>query len=365
MKLDQGLVHKVQHLLAYKTYSTTLTNILEDLISNTDAHHKVPLNLKASSKKEVVRFYLDFLLLSINDKEITSIEKAELSQLRALFDISDTDIFKTCPERVKELCFYAINRPVYQKYNIDTVNDDLQWALGLSYDVFDKILQSESLQEKIVTSNKPKQEQKIFRIDNDVSKVSEHISFKKSDLVKDSKFRSILFEKVTPPTIFYGLCAVVGIHVYDATNSILAGILVFGVCMLIIQVFVVSLLISVIASLIGSYIAFDFIGIFSESIITKIIVGMLAFLILFASLFKYNKEIYEEADSNERSRHIPKSVRKEVFQRDGGKCVECNSTVDLEYDHIIPFSKGGSNTVKNIQLLCMTCNRRKSGKIDA
>jgi 5-methylcytosine-specific restriction endonuclease McrA len=62
-------------------------------------------------------------------------------------------------------------------------------------------------------------------------------------------------------------------------------------------------------------------------------------------------------------RHIPSHVQKEVWERDKGRCVKCGSRENLEFDHIIPFSKGGSNTVKNIRLLCKSCNRRKSDKI--
>lgn len=36
---------------------------------------------------------------------------------------------------------------------------------------------------------------------------------------------------------------------------------------------------------------------------------------------------------------------------------------NLEFDHIIPHSKGGANTYRNIQLLCEPCNRSKSAKI--
>ena len=61
--------------------------------------------------------------------------------------------------------------------------------------------------------------------------------------------------------------------------------------------------------------------------------------------------------------HIPKSVKMYVWQRDEGRCVNCGSNEKLEYDHIIPFSKGGSNTERNLQLLCERCNRAKSSSI--
>lgn len=56
---------------------------------------------------------------------------------------------------------------------------------------------------------------------------------------------------------------------------------------------------------------------------------------------------------------LSQEVRLEVWQRDGGRCSECGSQADLEFDHIIPFAMGGSNTARNLQLLCGDCNRRK------
>ena len=64
-----------------------------------------------------------------------------------------------------------------------------------------------------------------------------------------------------------------------------------------------------------------------------------------------------------RSRHISQSVKDKVWNRDGGRCIECGSNEDLEFDHIIPHSKGGANTYRNIQLLCEPCNRIKSAKL--
>lgn len=60
---------------------------------------------------------------------------------------------------------------------------------------------------------------------------------------------------------------------------------------------------------------------------------------------------------------IPDDVKMFVWRRDGGKCVKCGSKKNLEYDHIIPLSMGGSNTARNIQLLCQTCNRSKRGSL--
>jgi hypothetical protein len=61
--------------------------------------------------------------------------------------------------------------------------------------------------------------------------------------------------------------------------------------------------------------------------------------------------------------HIPTEIRQIVFNRDGGRCVECGATFDIQYDHIIPVARGGATTVENLQILCATCNRRKSDRI--
>ena len=60
---------------------------------------------------------------------------------------------------------------------------------------------------------------------------------------------------------------------------------------------------------------------------------------------------------------IPSHVRREVWRRDEGKCVKCGSREKLEFDHIIPLSRGGSNTARNIELLCQDCNRTKASNI--
>jgi len=67
--------------------------------------------------------------------------------------------------------------------------------------------------------------------------------------------------------------------------------------------------------------------------------------------------------TNARREQISESVRLFVWQRDQGKCVKCSSNEKLEFDHVIPVSKGGANTERNIQLLCENCNRSKGASI--
>lgn len=60
---------------------------------------------------------------------------------------------------------------------------------------------------------------------------------------------------------------------------------------------------------------------------------------------------------------IPDEIKIYVWNRDGGRCVRCQSKERLEYDHIIPVALGGANTARNLQLLCERCNREKGAAI--
>jgi len=60
---------------------------------------------------------------------------------------------------------------------------------------------------------------------------------------------------------------------------------------------------------------------------------------------------------------IPPTVRDQVWRRDRGQCSRCGSRERLEYDHIIPISKGGSSTARNVELLCESCNRQKGSSV--
>jgi hypothetical protein len=65
-----------------------------------------------------------------------------------------------------------------------------------------------------------------------------------------------------------------------------------------------------------------------------------------------------------RRRVIPTAVKLQVWKRDGGQCVVCGATDELHFDHVVPYSKGGSSLVaENVQLLCARHNIEKRDRI--
>ena len=61
-------------------------------------------------------------------------------------------------------------------------------------------------------------------------------------------------------------------------------------------------------------------------------------------------------------KYVSDEVKEAVYERDNGSCKNCGAKEELQYDHIIPFSKGGNDTIDNLQILCRSCNLTKSNK---
>lgn len=53
----------------------------------------------------------------------------------------------------------------------------------------------------------------------------------------------------------------------------------------------------------------------------------------------------------------------DLCNRYGNRCLCCKEQKPLTVDHVLPISKGGTNTIDNLQPLCLSCNSRKQAKI--
>jgi hypothetical protein len=65
-----------------------------------------------------------------------------------------------------------------------------------------------------------------------------------------------------------------------------------------------------------------------------------------------------------KTRLIPSDVKLEVYKRDKGQCVICQSRDNLHFDHDFPYSRGGTSLIAaNVRLLCARHNLSKGAKI--
>lgn len=69
-------------------------------------------------------------------------------------------------------------------------------------------------------------------------------------------------------------------------------------------------------------------------------------------------------DPDKRRSAIPDWMRQHVYERDRHRCLACGSTENLSLDHIIHFSAGGEDTVKNLRTLCRSCNSSRRTRTD-
>jgi HNH endonuclease len=74
----------------------------------------------------------------------------------------------------------------------------------------------------------------------------------------------------------------------------------------------------------------------------------------------------ETSEGRRHGRYIPFDVKMRVVRRDNYTCQECGVHLldnEVEFDHIIPHSKGGSSEEHNIRLTCFDCNRDKRDEV--
>ena len=79
------------------------------------------------------------------------------------------------------------------------------------------------------------------------------------------------------------------------------------------------------------------------------------------------EEQYEEHHDDSGRPVIPWGVKNKLFMAQKGKCFYCGTIHRMGYfevDHMYPFSRGGSDDIGNLQLLCAPCNMRKGIQSD-
>ena len=84
-------------------------------------------------------------------------------------------------------------------------------------------------------------------------------------------------------------------------------------------------------------------------------------------VFRVAEPFTETKELRNINRDIPRPVQFRVLKRDNQVCRMCGKHVreeDIHFDHIIPWSKGGSSDENNVQLLCDECNLKKSANFE-
>jgi hypothetical protein len=72
----------------------------------------------------------------------------------------------------------------------------------------------------------------------------------------------------------------------------------------------------------------------------------------YISLKKFHEKIKNKTP-------VPNGIRNFVLERDNYTCLACGSNENLTVDHILPRSRGGTNKIENLQILCQPCNITK------
>lgn len=83
-------------------------------------------------------------------------------------------------------------------------------------------------------------------------------------------------------------------------------------------------------------------------------------------VFFVAEPLTETKDRRSTGRTIPRDVMLKVVRRDGQICQRCNEPVrddEVEFDHLIPFSKGGISSPENLRLVHKRCNRRRGNSV--
>jgi len=73
-----------------------------------------------------------------------------------------------------------------------------------------------------------------------------------------------------------------------------------------------------------------------------------------------NQGVLSDSSMNRYERNVSQSLKEEVKERDGFKCIICGASDDLEVDHTRALMNGGGNQIENLATLCDSCHTKKT-----
>lgn len=86
----------------------------------------------------------------------------------------------------------------------------------------------------------------------------------------------------------------------------------------------------------------------------------------YCPVFFINEPLSEVGQLRKISRRVSRNMFLRIARRDNYTCQECGRHLkdnEIEIDHIIPISRGGSGEESNLRILCKACNRKKGSEI--
>ncbi len=73
--------------------------------------------------------------------------------------------------------------------------------------------------------------------------------------------------------------------------------------------------------------------------------------------------IFQYIVREDKNRYVPGRIKQIILRRYDSRCRVCGTSSNLQIDHVIPIDRGGTNDIRNLQILCGRCNLQKGVNI--
>jgi hypothetical protein len=376
---------------------TLMKNSEDSLLNLSKIIRRKHEKILSDFKPALLDFVIDYIDLSLHCFQLSASDRDDIKKLKIALQIKEGDFYNFKYSKVAQILKVQLQH-IYKDKKVSETEAELKLHLqdvfDLSYDQFLEFVNEEALMalgnggnvedlDTIFVNGETSAEANRFTrplsIENRSTALATgniyttpseaHLSSYTETAIEEEEYTERCNRKnkkqrfdwerlvVIPNKIFYLEVTAIAVWIGSQTNLVIA-LIIFVTLLVFVHFSIFASILAIASSAFVGFIAFKFSNIFFNGV-TNWIIALLAGL----SLLSKHYFIFQINSPKERSRQISSDVKRAVWQRDVGKCVLCGSNENLEYDHDIPFSKGGANTVNNIRLLCMSCNRQKSNTI--